>query len=235
MIADEKIKNSSELEFAVFCIENVAAKLGVNAERVYQAFTEQSDILNGYIVPEYEVLHTQSREYIVDDLLDVMKERGCGSMILYHGSFLEITKPDLVHSSFDVDFGRGFYVTPLYEQAAKWCGKFKRRGKDGIISRYEFDESREVELKTLKFDSYSEEWLDFILNCRSGKDSTDYDFVVGGVANDKVFNTVELFFDGLIDKTEAINRLRYEKPNLQICFRTEKALSLLHFEGSETL
>ena len=75
MITDERIKNSSELEFAVFCIENVAAKLGVDAERVYQAFTEQSDILNGYIVPEYEVLHTQSREYIVDDLLDVMKER----------------------------------------------------------------------------------------------------------------------------------------------------------------
>ena len=73
-MADEKIKNSSELEFAVFCIENVAAKLGVDAECVYQAFTEQSDILNGYIVPEYEVLHTQSREYIVDDLLDVMKE-----------------------------------------------------------------------------------------------------------------------------------------------------------------
>ena len=76
MMADEKIKNSNELEFAVFCIENVAAKLGVDAERVYQSFTEKSDILNGYIVPEYEVLHTQSREYIVDDLLDVMKERG---------------------------------------------------------------------------------------------------------------------------------------------------------------
>ncbi len=156
-------------------------------------------------------------------------------MILYHGSFLEIAKPDLVHSRPNVDFGRGFYVTPLYEQAAKWCGKFKRRGKDGIISRYEYDERREAELKTLKFDSYSEEWLDFILNCRSGKDSTDYDLVVGGVANDKVFNTVELFFDGLIDKAEAISRLRYEKPNLQICFRTEKALSLLRFEGSETL
>ena len=76
-------------------------------------------------------------------------------MILYHGSFLEIVKPDLAHSRPNVDFGRGFYVTPLYEQAAKWCGKFKR--------------------------------------------------------------------------------LCYEKPNLQICFRTEKALSLLHFEGSETL
>ena len=146
-------------------------------------------------------------------------------MILYHGSFLEIAKPDLAYSRLNVDFGRGFYVTPL----------FKRRGKDGIVSRYKYDKSREDELKILKFDSYSEEWLDFILNCSSGKDSTDYDLVVGGVANDKVFNTVELFFDGLIDKTEAINRLRYEKPNLQICFRTEKALSLLRFEGSERI
>ena len=63
-MADEKIKNSNELEFAVFCIENVAAKLGVDAERVYQAFTEKSDILNGY-----EVLHTAGN--ISDDLLDV--------------------------------------------------------------------------------------------------------------------------------------------------------------------
>lgn len=154
-------------------------------------------------------------------------------MILYHGSFLEIVEPDLIHSRPNVDFGRGFYVTPLYEQAVKWCGKFKCRGKEGIISRYKYDESREDELKTLKFDSYSEGWLDFILICRSGKDMTDYDIVLGGVANDKVFNTVELFFDGLIDKAEAIKRLRYEKPNVQICFRTERALSLLHFEGSE--
>ena len=71
-----KIKNSNELEFVVFCIENVATKLGVEAERVYQTFAEQRAILHGYIVPEYEVLHTQSREYIVDDLIDVMKENG---------------------------------------------------------------------------------------------------------------------------------------------------------------
>ena len=50
MMADEKIKNSNELEFAVFCIENVAAKLGVDTERVYQVFTQKDDILNGYIV-----------------------------------------------------------------------------------------------------------------------------------------------------------------------------------------
>lgn len=76
MMADEKIKNSNDLEFAVFCIENVASRLGVNGKQVYQAFTEQSNILNGYIIPEYEMLHTQSREYIIDDIIEVMKERG---------------------------------------------------------------------------------------------------------------------------------------------------------------
>ncbi len=76
MMSEESIKNSRELEFAIFCIENVAAKLGVEAERIYQAFTQKSNILNSYIVPEYEILHTQSREYIVDDILGVMRERG---------------------------------------------------------------------------------------------------------------------------------------------------------------
>lgn len=65
-------------------------------------------------------------------------------------------------------------------------------------------------------------------------DVTDYDIVIGGVANDKVFNTVELYFDGLIDKSEAIKRLRFEKPNAQVCLRTEIALEkYLQFEGSE--
>ena len=76
MSINEPIKNSKELEFAVFCVENVAAKLGVSADKVYKAFTEKSNILNGYIVPEYEVLHTQSKEYIVNDIIELMQERG---------------------------------------------------------------------------------------------------------------------------------------------------------------
>ena len=56
------------------------------------------------------------------------------------------------------------------------------RDRNGIVTRYEFDENDYKALKILKFDSYSEEWLDFILNCRSGKDNTDYDMVIGGVA-----------------------------------------------------
>lgn len=84
-----------------------------------------------------------------------------------------------------------------------------------MLSIYEFDETALEHLNTLQFDGYTEAWLDFILACRAGNDDSSYDLVSGGVANDKVFNTVELFIDGLIDKTEAIVRLRYEKPNLQ--------------------
>ncbi|CDD60847.1 putative uncharacterized protein [Clostridium sp. CAG:505] len=76
MLDNSKITNTDELEFAVFCIENIAIKLGKNAEEVYQALTEKSDILNSYIVPEYEMLHTQSKDYIVDDIISLMEERG---------------------------------------------------------------------------------------------------------------------------------------------------------------
>ncbi|MBQ9983909.1 MAG: DUF3990 domain-containing protein [Lachnospiraceae bacterium] len=155
-------------------------------------------------------------------------------MILYHGSYVEVDKPDLSYSRVNVDFGCGFYTTPLHEQALKWCGRYTRRGKEGIISKYQLDEAVFEEKKILRFESYSEEWLDFILCCRRGNDKTDYDIVIGGVANDKVFNTVELYFAGLIDKKEALKRLQYEKPNLQVCLRTQEILNqYLVFEGSE--
>jgi hypothetical protein len=157
-------------------------------------------------------------------------------MIVYHGSYKEIVKPDIAHSRKNVDFGRGFYTTPLLEQAQKWCRKFKGTMNSAVVSVYQFDEKAYTECKVLRFDTYSEDWLDFILKCRRGEDNSDYDIVMGGVANDKVFNTVELFFDGLIDKKEAIKRLRYEKPNFQIAFRSQNAIDdYLRFERSEYL
>lgn len=74
--SEKKICNSRELEFAIFCMESIAVRLGVSAAQVYKAFVDKSNILNGYIVPEYEILHTQSREYIVDDIMELMQERG---------------------------------------------------------------------------------------------------------------------------------------------------------------
>ena len=154
-------------------------------------------------------------------------------MIIYHGSYVEVNKPDIVHSRDNVDFGKGFYVTPIEEQAKKWSLKFKEKNKDAIVSIYNLDEKVFDECKVLNFASYSEEWLEFILKCRSGKDTSDYDIVMGGVANDKVFNTVELYFDGLIDKKEAIKRLKYEKPNMQIALRTQAVIDKhISFERS---
>ena len=72
----EKIKSERELEFAIFCIESVAQRLSQSGEKVFRALTSASNILYDYIVPCYETLHTQDKEYIVDDILGVMKERG---------------------------------------------------------------------------------------------------------------------------------------------------------------
>lgn len=71
-----KIKNERELEFAIFCIENVAQRLGESGEKVFFDLTVASNILYDYIIPCYETLHTQDKEYIVDDILGIMQERG---------------------------------------------------------------------------------------------------------------------------------------------------------------
>ena len=76
MKMDKMMCGSRELEFAIFCIENIASRLHVDAQKVYVALSEQTNILKDYIIPEYEVLHTQSKNYIVDDIIDVMHERG---------------------------------------------------------------------------------------------------------------------------------------------------------------
>ena len=70
------MKNERELEFAIFCIENVASFLKKDAQEVYKLLTEKSNILHDYIVPEYEILHTQSKDYIVNDIVEFMKEKG---------------------------------------------------------------------------------------------------------------------------------------------------------------
>ena len=72
----DNINNSDELEFAIFCIENIAFFLGKDAQQIYKMLTEDSDILKTYIVPEYEMLHTQSKEYIIGDIVGLMREKG---------------------------------------------------------------------------------------------------------------------------------------------------------------
>jgi len=158
-------------------------------------------------------------------------------MKLYHGSYLSVEKPDISFSRQNVDFGKGFYTTPIWEQAASWANRFKHKHGQAVISTYEFDlENLSEQTAILIFDEYSEEWLDFVVACRRGEDMGDYDIVVGGVANDKVFDTIQLYFEGLIDKAESIKRLRYDDPNMQYCFRSQSVIDkFLKYVSSEVL
>ena len=167
-------------------------------------------------------------------------------MILYHGSYKVIEKPDLSFSRLRTDFGKGFYLTPVKDQAVSWSQRFLRESGTAAISFYDFlpkqDDKLPSDIKILEFDTHSRSWLDFITVCRLGQSGLsqpidiDWDLVIGGVANDKVFDTLQLYFDGLIGPEEAIGKLRYNKPNFQYCFKNQLLINeYLYFSGSEVL
>lgn len=154
-------------------------------------------------------------------------------MILYHASDKLIPKPDISFSREALDFGKGFYLTVLKEQAVKYSKRFTGRGKDAYLNVYILDDAVLDSLKVKRFDSYDEEWLDFISKCRTLKNIDNYDIVIGGIANDKVFNTIDLYFDGLISRSEALSRLKYEKPNHQLCVKHQDVIDrYLEFKES---
>jgi len=158
-------------------------------------------------------------------------------MTLYHGSYKAIEKPDISLSRNNTDFGKGFYTTTVKPQAVKWSERFKRRNGCGIISIYNIDE---IELRknasVLEFETYSNEWLEFITKSRKGITIENYDLVIGGIANDDVFNTISLYFNNFLDSAEAIRRLRFEKPNIQYCFKNQAVTDkYLTFTGTETI
>lgn len=157
-------------------------------------------------------------------------------MKLYHGSTVEIIHPDITFSRDRLDFGKGFYTTPIQSQAVSWANRFKRIGKSAVVNCYEFEEKCLKNYRTLQFEAYDEAWLDFILANRMGQNTGQYDVIIGGVANDRVFNTIELLMANLINRKEALGRLIYEQNNLQICFCNQQLISThLIFTGREIL
>jgi hypothetical protein len=162
-------------------------------------------------------------------------------MILYHGSYTAVEKPDLSFSRLRTDFGRGFYLTPLKEQAVSWANRFLIQRGTAIITAYEFlsgiNHKLPTETRILEFDAHNLEWLDFVTACRLGLPvDTQWDLVIGGVANDKVFDTLQLYFDKYIGAEEAIGRLRYSKPNYQYCFKTQALIDqFLRYRDLEVL
>jgi hypothetical protein len=156
-------------------------------------------------------------------------------MKLYHSSNVIVELPDTKHSRLYLDFGRGFYLTSFHDQAVRYGLRFKRRGQPGWLNTYEFacDDSS---WKIKRFDSYDKQWLDFVAQCREGIDVGNYDMIIGGIANDRVIITLDRYFTGEISQEEALGLLKFEKPNIQYCLRTNRMLQeCLTFIGSEQI
>lgn len=146
-------------------------------------------------------------------------------MIVYHGSSAEVRKPDVLHSKRFLDFGRGFYVTTYQSQAERWAErKAMRLGGTPIVSVFEATDHFSG-CQVLSFEGYNDEWLDFVCACRRGTlVPEEYDVIIGNVANDDVFKTVDLYFEGIWDKGRTLQELRFFRDNDQIAFVSQKAL-----------
>lgn len=163
-------------------------------------------------------------------------------LLLYHGSTSCVERPLTNVGRPDLDFGPGFYVTSLRSQAEAWAQVLARRkrGARPVLNTYSFDEEGFLAAGVYRrkcFESYDEQWLRFIVASRKGQRPwVDYDWIEGGVANDKVITTVDAFVDGFITMEQAIGNLRFASPNHQACIRTQAIInSFLTFREAEIL
>lgn len=151
-----------KLAFAASCVEGAARKLGVPYIEVYERM-KKVELIDNYILKHYDTLHTESREYLIEDVIECLNN---------------------------------------WEKKAVW--------------KY---------------------WLDFIVGNRQGKNpAKDYDYVEGGIANDRVIDTVNLYITGFYDTESALQQLAFHKPNNQICILNQELLNkYLEYDGTKEI
>lgn len=144
-------------------------------------------------------------------------------MLVYHGSSQIVETPEIRIAKYNKDFYFGFYCTIMREQAQRWATRF---GTKGYINIYEYVPNND--LRMLKFDKMTEDWLDFIADCRNGK-AHDYDIVEGPMADDTIYNYVQGFIDGKYSRAAFWELAKFKYPTHQISFHTVRALTTLKF------
>lgn len=162
-------------------------------------------------------------------------------MKVYHGSYTEIKAVDLSQCEPYKDFGKGFYVTKFKEQAEFWANRkgFPYKNK-GVVSEFDFvfDELVTRNCKFKRFETYSEEWFDFVIHNRNRKSTIpahDYDIVEGPVADDKVQRRIDDYLNGEISRETFLEEIKWHEETHQICFCTVFSLQFLELEGSGKL
>lgn len=146
-------------------------------------------------------------------------------MILYHGSTEAVRHPDASRSRANLDFGRGFYLTSYREQARDWAArKAFLAGSRGIVNEYDVEDDLDG-CKVLRFPEADARWVKFVCACRRGEDAwRDFDVIVGGVANDRVYYAVDMYYQGIWDMAQTLEALRFYKVNDQWCFVSQSVL-----------
>ena len=161
-------------------------------------------------------------------------------MILYHGSNVKVTEIDLTKCRPYKDFGQGFYLTDIREQATQMAQRVvKLYGGRPWVSAFNFDEAAltQGDIKSLAFDAPCKDWALFVLNNRNRRFKTindalcnqdnKYDIVTGPVANDDIAYLFRTFASGLIDIEALVRGLEYKTLTTQYSFHTEKSLKYL--------
>lgn len=151
-----------------------------------------------------------------------------GKMTVYHGSFTSVEHPRIIKGKNTKDFGPGFYCTVIREQAERWA----KRYDTGIVNTYTV--RMDTRLKILEFKDMTEEWLDFIIDCRDGKPH-DYDIVIGAMANDQIYNYIADYIDGIITRDQFWSLARFKYPTHQINFCSPAALKCLEYVSSKEI
>lgn len=149
-------------------------------------------------------------------------------MTVYHGGYQAVEEPEIRVGRNTKDFGNGFYCTIIKEQAERWARRYQTK----VVSVYDVRLNSNLNIK--EFANMSEEWLDFIVSCRSGKDH-DYDVVIGAMADDQIYNYVSDYIDGSITREQFWVLAKFKYPTHQIVFCTEAALKCLEYRECEVL
>lgn len=145
-----------------------------------------------------------------------------GKMTVFHGGYSIIKNPKIITGRNTKDFGPGFNCTVTREQAERWA----KRYDTPIVNTYTV--RLNMDLNILEFKSMTDEWLDFIIQCRNGEPH-NYDIVIGAMADDQIYNYVADYLDGVITREQFWVLAKFKHPTHQINFCTESALKCLEF------
>lgn len=151
-----------------------------------------------------------------------------GMVKVYHGSTLTVSHPLAKVGRENLDFGQGFYVTDIREQAERWAFRLGRQQqKDSLLNIYMLDlDAAKRDFSVRVFPDYDQEWLEFIVASRRGLAPwKSYDMVEGGVANDRVIDTIEAYMDGMMTVEMALERLALHRPNNQFCLLNQRLIN----------